>query len=65
MRDPDAFYPARSNGRRFPVAIVGHGFPFDFGISRSAKFHGLGNFLRTGPDTGINLNGLKSIGVTG
>lgn len=36
----DAFYPARSNGRRFPVAIVGHGFPFDFGISRSAKFHG-------------------------
>lgn len=36
----DAFYPARSNGRRFPVAIVGYGFPFDFGTSRSAKFHG-------------------------
>lgn len=36
----DAFYPAHSNGRRFPVAIVGYGFPFDFGTSRSAKFHG-------------------------
>lgn len=58
-----------SNGRRFPVAHhpLGTGFPFDFGISRTAKFHGLGKFFsRTSPDTGhINLNGLKSIGVTG
>lgn len=61
----DAFYPARSNGPRFPVAIVGYGFPFDFGTSRSVKFHGRKFFLRTAPDTGINLNGLKSIGVTG
>ena len=65
MRDLMHFIPHALMDGRFPVAIVGHGFPFDFGTSRSAKFHGREIFLRTGPDTGINLNGLKSIGVTG